>query len=148
MYFVTPIIDVSDDFPIDLLEGTVSGFEAWIITVRIATNILRKSETGMGLAQTIGLFAWQFALAILPSSAWLVVCRLIPRLRRRVGISYCIAAVLIVMSCLLTHAGLTPMGLLAGGVAGAILGVRWRRALKLRSLEVNTIISYHDHDRM
>jgi hypothetical protein len=40
------------------------------------------------------------------------------------------------------------MGLLAGGLAGAILAVRWRRALKLRSLEINTIISYHDHDRM
>jgi len=106
---------------------------------------LSKSEAGM---EWVGLFGWQLALAILPAWAWLIVCRLIPGLRRRVGISYCIAAVLILMACLFTRSGLTPIGLAASAIAGIILGVRWRRALKQRSMEINTIISYHDPERM
>jgi fatty-acid desaturase len=85
-------------------------------------------------------------LAILPASAWLIVCRLIPGLRRRVGVSYCIAAVLVLLSCLFSRSGLTLVGLAAGTIAGILLGVRWRRALMHRSLEINTIINYHNSD--
>jgi hypothetical protein len=94
----------------------------------------------------VGLFFWQLALAILPASAWLIICRLIPTLRRRVGMSYCIAAVLIAMTFFFTRNGLTFIGLLAVAISFVILGIRWRRALKRRSLEVNTIISYEDID--
>jgi len=92
----------------------------------------------------IGVFCWQFALAILPASAWLIICRLISGMRRRVGISYCIAAILVFMSCLLSRSGFALTGILAAGVAGVILFIWWRRALKQRSLDINTIISYHD----
>jgi hypothetical protein len=94
----------------------------------------------------IGLFAWQFALAILPSSAWLIVCRLIPLLRRRVNTSYCIASLIIVLSCMFTRSGMSTVGLLAGALALIILVTRWHHALKHRSLEANTIISFHHHD--
>jgi hypothetical protein len=103
----------------------------------------------MGLAQ-IGLFAWQFVLAILPASAWLIICHSIPGLRRRVGFAYCVAASLVLLSFyyIYNHYGLTPAGLLAASIAGIILSLRWRNALKHRSLEINTIISYDDRDRM
>lgn len=109
-----------------------------------AVYALLKLEIEMTLAQ-IGLFGFQFALAILPSSAWLIACRMISGLRRRVAVSYCIAAVLVFLSCIFTRDGLTPTGLLAGAMAGIILGVRWRRALNQRSLEINTIVNYHDY---
>lgn len=103
----------------------------------------------MQLAQ-IGLFvsqfAWQFALAILPSSAWLLLCHLIPSLRRRVAFSYTVAVLIVALSCILTRFGLTPIGILAGAVALVILVTRWHHALKHRSLEANTIIHYHHHD--
>jgi hypothetical protein len=94
----------------------------------------------------IGLFAWQFALAILPSSAWLIVCHLVPMLRRRVNTSYSIALLIVALSCVFTRAGLSPVGLLAGALALIILITRWHQALKHRSLEANTIISFHHHD--
>jgi hypothetical protein len=100
----------------------------------------------MQLAQ-IGLFAWQFALAILPSSAWLIVCRLVPALRRRVNTSYTIAILIVVLSCVFTHSGLTPIGISAGALTLIILITRWHQALKRRSMETNTIISFHHHDR-
>jgi len=102
-----------------------------------------KSEEGMAWA---GIFGWQLALAILPASAWLIICRLIPGLRRGVGVSYCVAAVLVVLSCLLSRFGLTLCGLAAGAIAAVGLGIRWRRALMQRSLEINTIINYHNSD--
>ena len=102
-----------------------------------------KSEEGMAWA---GIFGWQLALTILPASAWLIICRLIPGLRRGVGISYCVAAVLVVLSCLLSRFGLTLCGLAAGAIAAVGLGIRWRRALMQRSLEINTIINYHNSD--
>jgi hypothetical protein len=94
----------------------------------------------------VGLLGWQFGLAILPASAWLIICRLIPVLRLRVGFSYCIAVAIVLASCLITFTryGSASIGLLAAGASGVILFVRWRRALKQRSLDVNTIISYHD----
>jgi hypothetical protein len=96
----------------------------------------------------IGIFGWQLALAILPVSAWLIICRLISGLRRRVGMSYCIAAVILLMSCLLSRHGFSLVGLLAASIVGVILIVRWRQALKQRSLEINTIISYDDHGQI
>lgn len=94
----------------------------------------------------MGLFAWQFALAILPSSAWLIVCRLIPTLRRSVNTSYCIALLIVGLSCTFTREGLSPVGLLAGALVVIILITRWHHALKHRSLEANTIVSFHHHD--
>jgi hypothetical protein len=107
-----------------------------------------KSEAGMEWGQIVGVFGWQLALAILPASAWLIICRLIPGLRRRVGISYCVAAAFVIMSCLFSRNGFSLAGLLAEGIVCALLIVRWRRALKHRSLEINTIISYDDHGQI
>lgn len=96
--------------------------------------------------EQIGLFVWQFVLAILPSSAWFFVCHLIPSLRRRVNTSYCIALLIVALSCIFTHNGLSSVGLLAGALALIILVTRWHHALKHRSLEASTIISFHHHD--
>jgi hypothetical protein len=93
----------------------------------------------------IGMFAWQLALAILPASAWLTCCRTIVVLRRRVGFAYGIAFALVVSSCLLSHNGLSPLGLGAGAIALLILYASWRSAVKSRSMEVSTIISYSHH---
>lgn len=93
----------------------------------------------------IGMFAWQLALAILPASAWLTCCRTIVVLRRRVGFAYGIAFALVVSSCLLSHNGLSPLGLVAGAIALLILYASWRSAVKSRSMEVSTIISYSHH---
>ena len=93
----------------------------------------------------IGLFAWQLALAILPASAWLTCCRTIMVLRRRVGLAYGVAFILVISSCLLSHDGLTPIGLGAGAIALLVLYANWRSAVKSRSLEVSTIISYSHH---
>jgi hypothetical protein len=97
-------------------------------------------------AAQIGVFIWQLALALLPAWAWLVICRLMRSLRKRVGFSYFIAAVLVLLSSLLTHNGLTLPGMLAGFVAAIVLYVQWKKALKNRSLEANTIIGYHNDD--
>jgi hypothetical protein len=94
----------------------------------------------------IGVFAWQFALAILPASAWLIVCHLIPALRRRVNTSYCIALLIAALSCVFTHYDLFSIRLPAGALVLIILVTRWHQALKHRSLEANTIISFHHHD--
>jgi hypothetical protein len=114
----------------------------------IAVAIVSSADTHIldlgARMEWVGLLCWQLALAILPASAWLIVCRLIPGLRRRVGVSYCVAAGLIAMSCIFTRNGFTFIGLLAVVIASVILCVRWRQALKHRSLEVNTIISYED----
>lgn len=93
----------------------------------------------------IGMFAWQLALAILPASAWLTCCRTIVVLRRRVGFAYGIAFALVVSSGLLSHNGLSPLGLVAGAIALLILYASWRSAVKSRSMEVSTIISYSHH---
>jgi hypothetical protein len=107
-----------------------------------------KSEAGMEWGQ-IGVFTWQLALAILPASAWLIICRLIPGLRRRrVGTSYCIAAVIVIMSCVFSRHGFSLAGLLAASFACVLLSVLWRKALKHRSMEINTIISYDDHGQI
>jgi len=94
----------------------------------------------------IGIFVWQFALAMLPSSAWLAVCRLLPVLHRSVSTSYLAAILIVLLSCVLTRLGLTPIGLSAGALALLILITRWHHALKRRSLETSTIISFHHHD--
>ncbi len=93
----------------------------------------------------IGMFAWQLALAILPASAWLTCCRTIMVLRRRVSLAYGVAFVLVISSCLLSHNGLRPIGLGAGVIALLVLYASWRSAVKSRSLEVSTIISYSHH---
>jgi len=94
----------------------------------------------------VGMFAWQLALALLPMWAWLIVCNLLPRLRVMVGFSFCVAALWILASCLLSRHGLTLPGMLACLFAEAILYMRWRRALRDRSLEINTIMNYQNHD--
>ena len=93
----------------------------------------------------IGVFAWQLALAILPAAAWLTCCSAIIVLRRRVGFAHGVAAIIVLSSCPLSRNGLTPIGLAAGGIALLLLYVRWRQAVKIRSLEVNTIVSYGHH---
>jgi len=93
----------------------------------------------------IGMFAWQLALAILPASAWLAFCRAIVILRRRVGFAYGVAVILVISSCLLSNNGLGPIGLGAGAIALLVLYASWRSAIKSRSLEVSTIISYSHH---
>ena len=93
----------------------------------------------------IGMFAWQLALAILPASAWLTCCRAIVILRRRVGFAYGVAVIMVISSCLLSHNGLGPIGFGAGAVALLVLYASWRSAVKVRSLEVSTIISYSHH---
>ena len=97
------------------------------------------------LFSLLGLFAWQLALAILPAMAWLTCCRTIMVLRRRVGFAHGVAILLVLSSCLLSHNGLTPIGLGAGAIALVLLFLRWRHAIKARSLEVSTIISYSHH---
>ena len=104
------------------------------------TSVVEEKMVGL-----IGMFAWQLALAILPASAWLTCCRTIVVLRRRVGFAYGIAFVLVVSSCVLSNDGLRPIGLGAGAIALLALYASWRSAVKSRSLEVNTIISYSHH---
>lgn len=93
----------------------------------------------------IGMFAWQLALAILPASAWLTCCRSVIILRRRVGMAYLVACLLVVSTCLFSNNGLRPIGLGAGAIALLLLYFSWRKAVKARSLEVSTIISYSHH---
>jgi hypothetical protein len=66
-------------------------------------------------------------------------------LRRRVGLAYGVALVLVVSSCLLSNNGLTPLGLGAGAIALLMLYAGWRSAVKSRSMEVSTIISFSHH---
>lgn len=93
-----------------------------------------------------GIFAWQFALALLPAWAWLIICKLLPRLRTMVGLTYCIAAIVVLLSCLLSRNGLTMPGTLAAAFAEIVVYLRWKTALRNRSLEVNTIMNYQNHD--
>lgn len=99
----------------------------------------------MGLAEA-GVFAWQLAFALLPACAWLTMCKQVARLRGKVGLCYCIAAVLVLLSCLFGRYGLTLAGLPAGILAEIFLYVRWKKALKNRSLQANTIISFQSRD--
>jgi len=105
----------------------------------------RTKETEMDLTQA-GIFAWQLALGLLPTWAWLIFCRLIPRVRIRVGFTFLIAAIWVVFSCLISRNGLTVPGGLACIFAEVVLFWRWKRALRNRSLEVSTIMNYQNHD--
>jgi len=93
----------------------------------------------------IGMFAWQLALAMLPAIAWLTCCSTIVVLRRRVGLAHGVAALIVLSSCPLSRNGLTAIGLAACGIALVLLYLRWRRAVKIRSLEANTIVGYSHH---
>ena len=99
----------------------------------------------MDVAQ-IGIFIWQLVLALLPAGAWLLICDLMLPLRKRVALSYFVATVLVLMFCVSTRNGLTLPGVLAAALAGIILYVFWKKAVKNRSLEADTIIGYHHDD--
>lgn len=99
----------------------------------------------MGEGQ-FALFGEHLAAALLAAFVWLFVCRMVWVLRRRPGVSYLIASLLVVLSCSALSNGLTPAGLTACVIVLAILYVFYKRALRRRSFEASTIISYESHD--
>jgi hypothetical protein len=99
----------------------------------------------MGEPQLV-MLAEQLAVALLAPFAWLVICKTIRGLRRRVGFSYSIASLMVLITCLAQPKGLTPPGAIAAVIVLAVLYGMYRRALRKQSFEASTIISYENHD--
>jgi hypothetical protein len=95
-------------------------------------------------AAEIGTFAWQFATTLLLCVGWLILRRVLPGLRMRIGVSfsYCIAAALALIAFLLRDGGPTLYGFAASLLVIAVLYINWRRSLKRHSMDANTIIGY------
>jgi chromate transport protein ChrA len=92
----------------------------------------------------LSMFIEQFAAALVVAVVWLVIWKLIPRLRGRTGTSYLGAAVLAVAACLAVSGGVTPIALISAVIVLAILYMLYKRALKKRSFDAATIISYEN----
>jgi hypothetical protein len=97
----------------------------------------------MGQAH-LSIFIEQFAAALVIAVVWLVICKLVPRLRRRTGSAYLAAAMLAVAACLAVSGGVTPIALVAAVAVLTILYLLYKRALKKRSFDAATIISYEN----
>jgi uncharacterized membrane protein len=94
------------------------------------------------LSMHLSMLIEQFAAALFAAVAWLVVCKLMPRLRRKTRVLYLSAAVLAVAACLAVSGGVTPTASIAAVIVFAILYILYKRALKRRSFDAATIISY------
>jgi hypothetical protein len=92
------------------------------------------------------LFGEQLAAALFVAFAWLAICRRIRVLRGRPRVSYLIASLLVVAACGTLPDGLTPAGLAAGVIVLTILYLLYKRALRRRSFEAATIISYENRN--
>lgn len=95
----------------------------------------------MEIAKITIIFA-QFGVGLLVAAVWLLICKLIRGLRRRPALSYGIASILAWIGCLTFPKGPSLSGLMMGLVIAIILYRQQKRALKLQSMEVNTIISF------
>lgn len=101
----------------------------------------------MGNAQVeIGMFVAQFALALLFAAVWLMICKALPGLRRKVGFRYGIASALALLACLPPFGGPLPYRFVAGILVVALLYLRWKHALRKYSMEADTIIRYEHPD--
>ena len=92
----------------------------------------------------IGAFAAQFIIALSLAIGWLIMRRVLPGLRMRIGVTmaYWIAATVALGSCFLPAGSPSLSGFVASLVVVALMYSQWKRSLKKHSLDANTIISY------
>jgi hypothetical protein len=88
------------------------------------------------------IFVGQFIWALVIANVCLLICNVVPRLRRKKGTSYSIASAFALGTCLIPFEGSFLSGFVASILAVAILYMQFKRALKQQSMEANTIISY------
>lgn len=93
----------------------------------------------------IAMFAVQFGAALFFAVIWLIICKTIRSLRRRLGFSYGIASLIALLTCLVSVEGPTLSALIASFLVIVIIYWQWKRALKKQSFEAHTIISYENH---
>jgi hypothetical protein len=98
----------------------------------------------MGETQ-VSAFIGQIVLALLLAVGWLVIAKVIPSLRRRIGVSYGIASAVALLACLVPFDGPTSTRFFASLFVVAILFVQSKRELRQRSMDTDTIISYGNH---
>lgn len=93
----------------------------------------------------IGAFAAQFAVMLSLSIGWLIICRVLRGLRMKIHVTfaYLVAAAIALAACLLS--GPTWFGAAASLLVMLLLYLRWKRSLKMQSLDANTIIGFDTH---
>lgn len=88
------------------------------------------------------LFAAQLGAGFLAGAAWLVVSRLMRPVRKRPRLAYGMAAAVAAAASLGFPDGPILSGLIAGSIVAIVFYRQRKRALKMQSMEINTIISY------
>jgi hypothetical protein len=121
-------------------------------TLRVRKITFRHSGTLIAIREKIkmsemeiAMFAMQFGTALFFAVAWLIICKTIRNLRRKLGFSYGGASLIALLTCLISVEGPTLSALIASFLVIVILYWQWKRALKKQSFEANTIISYENH---
>ncbi|OGB27751.1 MAG: hypothetical protein A3I66_07790 [Burkholderiales bacterium RIFCSPLOWO2_02_FULL_57_36] len=89
-------------------------------------------------------FAAQFVVTLSLSIGWLIICRILRSMRVgiRVTLAYSIAGALALLGGLFSPDGPTLSGFVASLLVMAILYLRWKRSLKMQSLDARTIIGF------
>lgn len=91
-------------------------------------------------AVQLGMFVGSFATSLLFAVVWLLICKAIPPLRRRLGISYGVAIVLGFMPLLITIGGPSVSNVIAALLCGGLLFWQYTRAkAKLRVSESSNV---------
>lgn len=94
----------------------------------------------------VSMVVAQFAVALLSAAIWLMICKALPGLRRRISFRYGVASALALITCLLPLDAPLPFRLAASILVVAVLYIRWKHALRKYSMEADTIIRYEHPD--
>ena len=81
------------------------------------------------LPELIGAFVGAFAVSLLFAALWLIVCKIIPSMRRRVGVSYSVAIVLAFLPPLIRLGGPNYIGLWAALLCAGLLFWDYKRTI-------------------
>ncbi|WP_019141649.1 hypothetical protein [Noviherbaspirillum massiliense] len=96
------------------------------------------------LTDDFSRLAGQFGMALLPVIVWLLGFRIIPGLRTRLGLAHAIAGVIAVIACLAFIGEPIYIRLAISLFVLAIVYRLWKRTLRRRSMEANTIIRFEN----
>ena len=80
------------------------------------------------MAVLLGQFTGTFLISLLLATVWLIICKAIPPMRRKVGLSYGIAIVFAFIPPLITLEGPTHINLIAALLCAGLLFWQYRRA--------------------
>jgi uncharacterized membrane protein YciS (DUF1049 family) len=89
-------------------------------------------------------FAAQFVVTLSISVGWLIIARALRSLRLKIGVTfaYLVAAALALLACMLPSDVPTWSGLVASSLVMTLMYLRWKRSLKMQSLETGTIVGF------